>query len=365
MEMKALLDLFMRGIASPEGLWKERLQEQHAWTTLFKTPILPLIVGTTLMSAILTLLFGYKVPFIGVIQPSIIDVIWQMAGSVLLYTLSLIIFGYIAAYLASLMEGKQNMDRAVEMLFLVSIPSLLGQILGTLPYVGLFLALGFGIYSLLLLYRAIPLFLEVPLVHRTRHLLLFFTAAIVVSILMNMTLGALFSPKMTKEDAVQAITPPLQTKHREDKDPESYVTDFFESMSLGDHGAKVVTAAHDDTFVPPADKRLTKEQVERFIQLATRIETVRKEQNRALSEKYDERQEDEFSFSDIFSGIKDITNLATLDMKVVKTNGGNWAEFQWVKEQLREAYFTPSLNATTEHNAKLLEPYKERIRSFL
>lgn len=365
MDLKTLLDTFLRAIASPDALWQERLHDDVPWTRRYVHDILPMIVLTTLLTAVLTQVFGYQVPFIGVIRPSMMDALWQMVGSIVLYSLSLTVFGYIAAYLASLMEGRQNMDRAVEMLFLVSIPSLLGQILGTLPYVGVFLALGFGVYSLVLLYRAIPSFLDVPLDHRTRHMLLFITAAIVVSILMNMTLGALFAPKTMPEEVIEEVKISSKTTEKHvPTDPEAFLTDFFESMSKGDHGTKIISDASDDTFIPPKDRRLTKAQVDRFMGLATRIEKVREEQRNTLSEKYDRKQE-EFSISDIFNGIKDVSNLATLDMRVVKTNGGNWAEFQWVKDQIREAYFTPSLNETTEHNARLIEAHKELLKSIL
>ena len=137
-------------------------------------------------------------------------------------------------------------------------------------------------------------------------------------------------------------------------------------MSKGDYNQKTITDSANDTFTPPENGRLTKEQVQKFITYAKKVKIVEKEQAQRLKEKYEKKEKsDDFSISDIFNGLKDVANLATLELKVVKSNGGNWAEYQWIKDRVREAYYTPSLNETTKYNAKLIEGEEETIKSIL
>jgi len=262
------------------------------------------------------------------------------------------------------------------MIFWISVPSLLGQILGTLPYVGWIIALGLGLYSLVLLYRAIPVFLNVSLENRVKHFILFMISAFVVSVVLNMTVGRLFVPhdmlnQMRSDTLPQSGIPAeidkeADVKKEQSKSAEDPVGEYVEAMTKGDNNKEIISDSADDTFIPPTNGKLSKAQVERFIALAKRVKKVEQEQAQRLKEKYEakEKQED-FSISDIFNGLKDFTNLATLEMKVVKANGGNWAEYQWVKERVREAYYTPSLSKTTEYNAKLIKGYEEVIKGVL
>ena len=162
------------------------------------------------------------------------------------------------------------------------------------------------------------------------------------------------------------------TKHtpaataEEEKSPDKYIEAYVHSMTKGDYGQEVVEKSAKDTFTPPKDNRLTKSQVERFIALAKKVRQVRKEQAEALKRKYEKKEKEEIvSLTDIFSGLKDFSSMATIEMKVVKSNGGNWAEYQWIKDRVREAYYTPSLNEITQYNAKLLAPYKELLAEIL
>ncbi len=370
MDIKYLINLMIKGTVSAETLWREEISKDRDWKNLLKFPILPLISIVALLTALLMLVFGYNIPFIGTIKPSISDVLFKAFGTVLIYTISIIVFGWFADYLASLMDGKKDLNRGVLMLFLISIPSLLGQILGTLPFAGPFLALGFGIYSLVLLYKAPSIFLDLPSENRTKQFLLFLAAGIVFSMLLSMSVGKFFTPKIAELEnitkRIEVQTQKIENITKEEQTPEKQIGNFIDSMSKGDYGSAIIEDTQNETFTTPKENMLTQKQVDRFIALAQKIKIVQKEQSKALKEKYDEKEKQEnFSISDIFNGIKDISNFATLEMKVVKTNGGNWTEFQWVRDQAREAFFTPSLNDTTKHNAKLLKDHREILKSIL
>ena len=372
-----LVNRLMQAVIRPEPLWEEEATKNRSWQEMLKFPVLPVIAGVAVLAALLTMVFGYRVPMIGVLRPSVTEMVMQMVGTIVMYTLSLLIFGWIAAWLAGMMGGKNDMNRGVAMLFWISVPSLIGQVLGTLPMVGWILGFGLGIYALVLLYKAIPVFMEVPVEARVKHFILLVIATLVISILLGGTLGRLFAPtSMYRQIPERLPMGKEMTKHLPDvaqesadkgekKTPEKYIQEYVESMTKGDYGQDVVEKSAKDTFTPPADNLLTKAQVERFVALAKKVRQVQKEQAEAIKRKYEKKEKEVVSLSDIFSGLKDLSSMATLEMKVVKSNGGNWAEYQWVKDRVREAYYTPSLSEVTQHNAKLLEPYKEIIAEIL
>ena len=227
---------------------------------------------------------------------------------------------------------------------------------------------------MVLLYKAIPVFLGVPLESRAKHFIFFLIASFVISMAVNISIGSIFAPKNLMQGTITDIKTMTHTSdevvHQNQQQKthtnEDYVQDYVDAMAKGDYNKDVIKDTADDTFIPPSNNRLTQKQVEQFINLARKVKIVEKEQAKKLKEKYDKKEKsDDFSLTDIFNGLKDVSNMATLEMKVVKTNGGNWAEYQWVKDRIREAYYTPSLNQTTQENAKLLKGHDEVISSIL
>lgn len=377
MAMENILQRLQQAVLKPESLWQQEAEKSTPLQPFLSGTVVPVISVVAVVSALLLKIFGYHLPMIGVVRPSLSDMLLQIVGTIVMYMLTLVILGWIAAYLAGIMGGKNDINRAVSMLFWISVPSMLGQILGTLPFVGWVLSLGLGVYSLVLLYRAIPVFLGVAVEDRVKHFIFFMIASFVVSIILGMTLGRIFTPR----DMMQNIRPDVMlpqttqesakpvennVKYAGKKEVENPVDTYVETMAKGDYNKDVIADASDDTFTPPADGKLTKEQVEKFIFLAKKVKQVEKEQAEKLKEKYEKKEKsEEFSITDIFNGLKDFSSLATLEMKVVKENGGNWAEYQWVKDQVREAYYTPSLSPTTQYNAKLLKGYEDILKEVL
>ncbi len=374
MTTNSIVTKLQQTILQPERLWPEVAAEAKDTGSFLSRTVAPVITVTAVLSALLLKIFGYHLPMVGVIRPSLTDMLLQMVGTVVIYLVSIAVLGWIAAYLAGMLGGKNDPARAIAMLFWISVPSMLGQILGTLPMVGWIMSLGLGIYSLVLLYRAIPVFLEVPLSDRVKHFIFFLIAAFAVSVVLGMTIGRIFTPRDMMQNIRPDIMLPQTTEGKSTvtssaahtAKSENPVEDYVKSMSKGDYDKEVIRKSAEDRFSPPADGRLTPEQVNRFLELVQKVKTVEKEQAEKLKQKYDRKEKSEdFSVSDIFNGLKDFTSLATLEMKVVKTNGGNWAEYQWVKDRVREAYYTPSLNETTAYNATLLKGKEALLKEIL
>ncbi|CAA6825271.1 MAG: Unknown protein [uncultured Sulfurovum sp.] len=196
MNIQELLDLASRGVISPKSLWNDKLDDNRAWSDSLKSPILTFVGVVAVLSAVMIVLFGYQIPFIGVVRPTMGEIVLQAVGSVILYVIPISIMSWVAVYLSKRVGGIENQNRAIWMLFLVSIPSLLGQAFATVPMIGLLLSLGLGIYSMVLFYKAIPIFMEVPLEKRLSYFILMILASIVVSLVLHFTLGQFLQPSV-------------------------------------------------------------------------------------------------------------------------------------------------------------------------
>ena len=61
------------------------------------------------------------------------------------------------------------------------------------------------------------------------------------------------------------------------------------------------------------------------------------------------------------SGVTEAAGLSTVEIGVVKSAGGNWAEHQWVKESLRTAWLQKEGNDTIARNYALYQQYEDQL----
>jgi hypothetical protein len=57
--------------------------------------------------------------------------------------------------------------------------------------------------------------------------------------------------------------------------------------------------------------------------------------------------------------------MSTIEIEIVKSAGGNWAEHQWVKQTLRTAWLQKDVNDTVARNYALYEEYEDELRDFV
>jgi hypothetical protein len=68
----------------------------------------------------------------------------------------------------------------------------------------------------------------------------------------------------------------------------------------------------------------------------------------------------------MYQGMGSVMSLNTVEMEVVKTGGGNWAEYQWVRDQLRAARLQRGEGSDAlAHNYELYGEFEERLEGVL
>lgn len=310
-------------------------QSDPDWKLTLVTLTLPVVIAAVVLGAILSWAFGSTSIYgmTGGVGMFFATLLWAI--------LAVFILAFVAAFLAGSFGGVNHFSRAFGLASLVGVVGYAGSILGTLPYLGWLLSLAIGIYALVLFYRGLPVFLEVPDNKRTVH----FVSTIVAVLVLNMVLSLAFGPRVDTGQFGRSASGARDSA-------------AAPGLDLFGIGGQQVGEAVQDTFDPPADGKLSDAQVRQTIRFMQRTSEIQKEIVADL-EKAGEKAD--AGVGDVMAGIRGVTGLSTAEMKVVKDNGGNWAEHQWVKQQLAMARRQQDMNETSAHNYALYQKYQEEL----
>lgn len=372
-----LLSWISGGLFEPEKTWETYKADGHQWKTTAGQFSLPLIVASGVLSLILGWLFsgsyvlGGSGGFAGFIYGLIMGLVWFGLG------------GWIASFLASKFGGTDSFDNAWSALTFASIPGMVGSVLGTLPWFGWLLALGGFIWSLVLLFQALPKFLDVPEERSVGHFFatlgLSFVAMLVTGTILG-TLGLGMASTSGDGSFGDDSWADIQREIDDARDDRSSrpsvdasnprnsgsrdATDNNDGSMFG-FGREVdyLEQANEDRYAPPSDGKLSEKQVDTTVRYLAAAQRLRDASQDNLEKLGSENSEP--SLSDIFKGVKGMLSASTAEMQSVKSGGGNWAEHEWVKKQLFEARLHQDLNDTTAHNFELYQQYEEQLKDWL
>ncbi len=340
------MNLIKDGLVEPGQTWQLYLDENHDWKETATLLTGPLILTSIVLSSILGWVFSSHYMFAprGGFWATILGLIAGVIG--------LFVAAFLFSYLASVFKGKHDFNKGFAALSLSAIPAYLGAVLGTLPWIGWLIAIALGITSLVFLYKIIPLYLEVPEDKHAIHYVVSLVSTFIVVFIINMILG------------VGAYsTGALDVKHEQ-------ISSKTTHGMFGDleRQANMVDQAGKDRYEAPKDGEITDAQMATLIMNMQKVSEYRKRQEEQMK-KLDEDMKDkkEFSFSDfgkLTSGISSVMATANAEMEVVKSGGGNWAEHQWVKDQLRIASIQKDLNEAVKHNYALYQKYADQLKQY-
>jgi len=171
-------------ITNPEKIWSEYSEENPDWKETAVNITIPLAVISAILSYIFSLVFGHHGMYSGSLRFFIFGMIFSIIGY--------FIFSAVISYLAGYFKGENNFCRALASVSLASVPAAIGSPLGTLPFIGAILSILISIYSLVLLYRNIPIFLKVPQETRTKHFIITLVISFVIGFILSFILDLFF-----------------------------------------------------------------------------------------------------------------------------------------------------------------------------
>ncbi len=183
-DFKATMQLVKQAFVEPEKVWAETIAENPPVRAMLERLVVPWVLVCAAIGLVLALVFLGKLLSTGfLIRQVVVEIIFDVGIVFLL--------AFIADFFSGVFGGQRSFEKAFGMAALVLVPSILSSSLLAIPSLGGLLSLGLGIYSLYLLYKAIPLFLGVPEDKRLVHFLSVFGCMILVGFLSTGLLGAI------------------------------------------------------------------------------------------------------------------------------------------------------------------------------
>jgi hypothetical protein len=325
-------------LQDPHGTAAAYRETQAPWQATFLRIALPVFVAAGLLGLVLSWMSGRPTSF-GVMAGAPLWMLFALAWSVVYVLVAAFLFDFFAGVFG----GTRNYDAAMATLGLALVPAALGSALNPLPWLGWLIGLVASIYSLVLAYQFVPVFMSVPEDKRVVHFVTSIVAAVVLNIVVSLLLALLLVGSAGSAFVVDDAAAPVTGS--------SGMFGGFERQ------ADVAEQASRDTYDPPGDGRVTEAQVREFARVLERTAELRGR----LGQRFEKRDGEEVSFGDLFGGVSDAVRMGTAEMEVVKTAGGNWAEHQWVRNQLETARIQRDGNAAIEHNYAMYEEYREAL----
>ena len=324
-------------------------QENFGWQQSFVQITLPVYVLAFVVGGILALANSGNV-FGGFgVALFMFTTLWALAWT--------FVIAFVFNFFADKFTGEEDFDRAYGLVALAIIPSAIGSALSSIPWIGWLISLGLGVYSMMLAYQFVPIFLKVEEDARIKHFAASMVTALIINIVVTAVLGSIFISSVVTSEMLSGGQ--NSTIFSDSDEASSAITDTGMFGSVG-RQAKLAQEADADSYAPPSDGELSDQQVASFVRVLDKTSQLRER----LSKKFADLDEDnEPSISDVLGGVGDAMRLSTAEMEVVKSGGGNWAEHQWVRQQLEIARIQQDLNAATEHNFALFLRYQDEIEA--
>lgn len=352
-DLKRTLSLISGGIFDSEQTWRNYLPEAEDWQ---KTALL-LTVPLIILAAVGAYVFGFlgsDASFFGRFRPTIVTTILTMISS----AVAAIVVAFIVSALAGAFGGKNSFALGLAATTFAFIPGYVGQAVTWLPWVGALLAFGLFIYGMVLLWKIIPIYLDVPDGKRTGHYILSLLASIVAMVILSMTLGRFLMPSMGGPD--------FDSFSDSNSPGSSAASGMFGGVV---RQAELMAAAEEDRYDPPSNGRLKEDQVREFIRVMDRTGELQEQKMQQLKELAEKAEkDDDVSFRDLgkmMSGVTEVAGLPSTEIEVVKSAGGNWAEHQWVRESLRTAWIQKDINDDVTHNYELYKNFEEKLSNHI
>ena len=345
------LELIKGGLMSPEATWRSYLAGNPSWQQTLVVLTGPLILANVLLGVILFKLIGGYSPF-GVETGFFSMLLRGLITAALGFTIAVLVFNF----LAGVFKGKTDFSRAVAAVSLAAIPAWIAGIVGAaIPWLGGLVTLAGAIVTLVFLYKIMPIALEVPEDKRVMH----FVLSLILIFVLNVVVGLVLN-----RGELEAAMDERRFGDNERGRTAAPASGMFGEVQ---RQAELMEAAGNDRYDPPSDGEVTEAQVREVVKVleksrelvaehAARLEAMQKE----IEEKDNPSPAD---IARMYQGMGTAMSLHNTEMEVVKTGGGNWAEHQWVKEQLRVARIQRGEGSDAiEHNYALYQEYEEELQ---
>lgn len=353
-DYKKTLDLVKGGLLNPAATWSSYLGENPGWQQTLVVLTAPLILANIVLSLLLSRMMGTMSPF-GLAGNWFAALVLGLVMACIAFAVAVFVFNF----LAGVFGGKPDFSRAFAAMSLAAIPAWIAGIIGAaIPWVGGLISLAGAIVTLVFLYKILPLALGVPDSKRVLHFVVSLVAVLVVNIIVATVLGI---GRMGTGSSAYDLG-----SRGTGRDPGSMPGVFGE---IG-RQAELMAEAGEDQYEPPGDGMVSREQARWVAGVVDKSRLAYEEEMarlKKLSEEVDDKEDPSpGDMVKMYQGMGSVLSLNTVEMEVVKSGGGNWAEYLWVKEQLRNAQLQRGEGSDTlAHNYELYRELEDTLQGHL
>lgn len=186
LDLAKTVDIVKGALLEPDATWAQYRDANRGWMETATLLAGPMIVAVAIIAPILGWIFGTNLlpGFGGFITQIVVTLVFGLIG--------LALSGAIFGLLAGSFGGQSSFDNGFAAVSLAAVPAYLGQIVGTIPWIGWLIALVLAIYSLVLLYRVQPVFLAVQ--SRVLHFIVCLVLLIVIYAVLSLPMASVIAP---------------------------------------------------------------------------------------------------------------------------------------------------------------------------
>ena len=179
----------VRGVmTNPMQTLAEHLQPVPPWSVVTREHVLPLLVITGLLASLLVVAFS---PVAQVPGAPGIDLAALALGFVLRIIVNfvlILVLTVIVGVFAVLFDGRPKFNGAFALVALAMTPVFLAEAIGYIPLIGMILMLASLVYAMVILYRGVPMALQVPENKRVLHFIMTLATMFVMFIVVSAAL---------------------------------------------------------------------------------------------------------------------------------------------------------------------------------
>ncbi len=184
-------------VVDPQATLAKNSEPVPPWQLVAREHVLPLIIVTALLHAVLIWLLQ---PLYEIIATSAGATLPETASPILAIVLrmvtqfvGLIVWALVIGFFAGMMGGRNDFNAAYVLVALALTPYIVAGSLNPIPVFGTILWLCGFVYALVILYRAVPRLVGVPEENRAKHLVLSLVAMLMAGLVVTLLLKSILT----------------------------------------------------------------------------------------------------------------------------------------------------------------------------
>lgn len=184
-------------IAQPEATLTEHADPLPPWQVVASQHALPIIIASAVISSLLFVMLAPALAPAGIEVPGLDLVLVQLLLRVAINFLAIAVMAGVVMTFSGMFGGSRDFNAAFMLVALAMTPHYVAEAILPVPLIGPIVAIVGLVYSLVVLYRGVPIVLHLPPQNRGKHFFMSLLSLFLITLLAGLALGPLLLPAPT------------------------------------------------------------------------------------------------------------------------------------------------------------------------